>query len=342
MVDDIVEGDLRSGAIAFAKAKAAAHEIRKVREIAISRRGDDKRVSRRARGCGSRSRKRPKGCGRPTRWSMRIEAGLRAGFDAGSIRERELFADCVVSTESKALRHLFFAEREVAKVPDVPKDTPTKDIKRAAVVGAGTMGGGIAMNYANAGIPVLLKDVDEAALDRGLATIRKNYEITMSKGKMTADQVEKTMALITPTTSYDGFDQVDIVTEAVFENMDLKKATFAELGKVTRPDCILASNSSTLDIDQFAAASGRPAQVLGPSLLQPGERHEAARNRSRPRHQQGSDRDVAQAGEEARQGRRRRRQLLRLRRQPDARAITCARPTCCSRKARACRRSTRC
>ncbi len=198
-----------------------------------------------------------------------IEAGLKLPFDQGSVRERELFADCVVSTESKALRHLFFAEREVAKVPDVPKDTPTREIKRAAVVGAGTMGGGIAMNYANAGIPVLLKEVDEAALERGLATIRKNYEVTMSKGKMTAEQVEKTMALITPTTSYDGFDQVDIVVEAVFENMDLKKSTFAELGKVTRPDCILASNSSTLDIDEFASASGRPAQVLGHHYFSP-------------------------------------------------------------------------
>src|SRR6185436_15723507 len=164
-----------------------------------------------------------------------IEAGLQLPFDQGSLRERELFAGCVTSTESKALRHLFFAEREVAKVP---KDTPTKEIARAAVVGAGTMGGGIAMNYANAGIPVLLKEVEQAALDRGLATIRRNYDVTMSKGKMTAEQVEKTMALITPTTSYDGFDQVDIVTEAVFENMELKKATFAELGKVTRPDCI--------------------------------------------------------------------------------------------------------
>src|SRR5204862_6264044 len=125
----------------------------------------------------------------------------------------DLFSNCVVSTESKALRHLFFAERKVAKVPDVPKDTPARTIARAAVVGAGTMGGGIAMNYANAGIPVLLKEVEQAALDRGLATIRKNYEVTMSKGKMTAEQVEKTMALITPTTSYDGFDQVDSVTE---------------------------------------------------------------------------------------------------------------------------------
>jgi 3-hydroxyacyl-CoA dehydrogenase len=268
MVDDIVEGDLRSGAIAFAKAKAAAHEIGKVREIAISAEETKSGLEACAKMRESLA-KTAKGMRAPYAVVDAIEAGLRQGFDAGSIRERELFADCVVSTESKALRHLFFAEREVAKVPDVPKDTPTKDIKRAAVVGAGTMGGGIAMNYANAGIPVLLKEVDQAALDRGLATIRKNYEITMSKGKMTADQVEKTMGLITPTTSYDGFDQVDIVTEAVFENMDLKKATFAELGKVTRPDCILASNSSTLDIDQFAAASGRPAQVLGHHYFSP-------------------------------------------------------------------------
>jgi 3-hydroxyacyl-CoA dehydrogenase len=198
-----------------------------------------------------------------------IEAGLERGFDKGSVRERELFADCVVSTESKALRHLFFAEREVAKVPDIPKDTPSKEIRRAAVVGAGTMGGGIAMTYANAGIPVLLKEVDAAALQRGLATIRKNYDVTMSKGKLTAEQVEKTMALITPTTTYDGFDQVDIVVEAVFENMDLKKSTFGELAGVTRPDCVLASNSSTLDIDELARASGRPAQVLGHHFFSP-------------------------------------------------------------------------
>src|SRR5262249_43064515 len=198
-----------------------------------------------------------------------IEAGIQHGFDKGSEHERELFAQCVVSTESKALRHLFCAEREAAKVPDIPKDTPTRDIRRAAVVGAGTMGGGIAMSYANAGIPVLLKEIDRAALDRGLATIRRNYDVTMSKGKMTREQVEKTMALITATTTYDGFDQVDIVTEAVFENIDLKKQTFAELGRVTRPDCILASNSSTLDIDQFAQASGRPPQVLGHHYFSP-------------------------------------------------------------------------
>jgi 3-hydroxyacyl-CoA dehydrogenase len=268
MVDEVVDGDLLAGAIAFAKAKAAAHQIRKVREIAIS-------ADAAAHGLEASAKMRQalaktaRGMRAPYAVVDAVEAGLQHGFDAGSIRERELFADCVVSTESKALRHLFFAEREVAKVPDVPKDTPTKDITRAAVVGAGTMGGGIAMNYANAGIPVLLKEVDQAALDRGIATIRRNYEVTMSKGKMTAAQVEQTMALITPTTSYDGFDQVDIVTEAVFENMELKQATFAEIAKVTRPDCILASNSSTLDIDQFGNASGRAAQVLGHHYFSP-------------------------------------------------------------------------
>jgi len=268
ILDHIVDGDLLSGAIAFAKDKAAAHAIRKVREIVI---GADQ-VKAGLEACDAMRaslKKTARGLRAPYAVVDAIEAGLKLSFDEGSVRERELFADCVASTESKALRHLFFAEREVAKVPDVPKETPVKEIKRAAVVGAGTMGGGIAMNYANAGIPVLLKEVDQAALDRGIATIRRNYDVTMSKGKMTKEQVEKTMALITPTTSYDGFDQVDIVTEAVFENMDLKKSTFADLGRVTRADCILASNSSTLDIDQFAAASGRPQQVLGHHYFSP-------------------------------------------------------------------------
>jgi len=266
IIDHVVDGDLLAGAIAFAQDKARAGAVRKSREAANADAGSaaDALAAIRAS-----LKKTARGLRAPFAAVDAIEAGIQHGFDTGSERERELFAECVVSNESKALRHLFFAEREVAKVPDIPKDTPTREITRAAVVGAGTMGGGIAMNYANAGIPVLLKEVDQAALDRGLATIRKNYDVTMSKGKMTAEQVENTMALITPTTTYDGFDQVDIVTEAVFENMDLKMATFAELGKVTRPDCILASNSSTLDIDQLAQASGRPAQVLGHHYFSP-------------------------------------------------------------------------
>jgi len=259
--------DLLVGAIAFATSKAAAREIRKSRDVPNA---DTASAAHDAIGAIRASlNKTARGMRAPFAAVEAIEAGIQSGFDAGSERERELFAQCVVSNESKALRHLFFAERDVAKVPDIPKDTPTREIKRAAVVGAGTMGGGIAMNYANAGIPVLLKEVDQAALDRGLATIRRNYDVTMSKGKMTREQVEKTMALITATTTYDGFDQVDIVTEAVFENIDLKKQTFAELGRVTRPDCILASNSSTLDIDQFAQASGRPPQVLGHHYFSP-------------------------------------------------------------------------
>jgi 3-hydroxyacyl-CoA dehydrogenase len=268
ILDDVVDGDLRSAAVAFAAHKARLRQIRKTREIALSA----EQIRTGLEACQAMRQtlaKTAKGARAPLAAVDAIEAGLRLGFADGSIREREIFAECVVSIESKALRHMFFAEREVAKVPDIPRDAPTREIKRAAVVGAGTMGGGITMSYANAGISVLLKDVDDAALQRGMATIRKNYEITMSKGKMTADQLEKTLALITPTTSYDGFDQADIVVEAVFENMELKKQTFAELAGVTRPDCILASNSSTLDIDQFARASGRPAQVLGHHFFSP-------------------------------------------------------------------------
>ncbi len=268
IIDHIVDGDLLAGAIAFAKAKANAREIRKSREISLT----VEQVAAGLAACADLRRtlaNTARGMAAPSAVVDAIEAGLKSSFDAGSIRERELFAGCVVSTESKALRHLFFAEREAAKVPGVPKDTPARDITRAAVVGAGTMGGGIAMSYANAGIPVLLKDVDDAALQRGLATIRKNYAVTMSKGKMTPEQVENTLALITPTTTYDGFDKVDIVVEAVFENMDLKKSTFAELGQATRPDCVLASNSSTLDIDEFARASTRPGQVLGHHFFSP-------------------------------------------------------------------------
>jgi len=268
ILDEIVDGDLVTGAIAFAKARAARHDVRRSRDIAL-RSSDASDAVKTCASVRESLKATAKGLRAPFAAVDAVEAGLRHGFDAGSIRERELFADCVVSTESKALRHLFFAEREVSKIPDIPRDTPVRDIRRAAVVGAGTMGGGIAMTYANAGIPALLKDVDQAALDRGLATIRKNYDVTLSKGKMTREQVERTLALITPTASYDGFDQVDIVVEAVFEDMALKTSTFAELGKTTRPDCILASNSSTLDIDALARASGRASQVLGHHFFSP-------------------------------------------------------------------------
>ena len=268
IVDQIMDGDLLRGAIAFALAKAAAGETRKVREQE-SKIADYDSANAAIASARAGLKKTARGAHAPYAAVDAIAAGVQGGFDAGSAREIDLFADCVLSAESRNLIRLFFAEREAGKVPGVPKDTPTMEIRAAAVVGAGTMGGGIAMNYANAGIPVLLKESDQAALDRGLGTIRRNYDVSASKGKMTPAQVERVMSLIRPTLTYDGFDQVDIVVEAVFENLELKKSVFADLGRVTRPDCVLASNTSTLDIDQFAQSSGRPANVIGHHFFSP-------------------------------------------------------------------------
>ena len=315
IVDQIAGANLLDDAIAFAKSKAGA--IRKTRERS-------EKIANREAGVAACAAARTalaktaRGVKAPFKAVDAIEGAFTLDFERGSARERELFAECVTSHESRALVHMFFADREAAKVPDVPKDTPVATIARAAVIGAGTMGGGIAMAYANAGIPVLLKDVDDAAVQKGLATIRKNYESTVAKGKMTAEAMAKTLSLITPTTTYDGFENVDIVVEAAFEDMNLKKAIFADLGRITKPSCILASNTSTLDIDEFAKASGRAAAGDRSSLLQPGERDEAARDRPRQGDEQGNDRDLAGARQAARQDRRRRRQLLRVRRQPDA------------------------
>src|SRR5581483_2414773 len=187
----------------------------------------------------------------------------------GCERERKLFWECLYSDQSKALIHVFFAEREVSKVPGVTKDTPRIPVRRAAVVGSGTMGGGIAMTYANAGIPVLLKEVSQEALDRGLAVIRKNYTATVQKGRLTQQQADERLARIEPTLTYDRFRDADIVVEAVFEGMALKKEVFAELDKATRPDAILASNTSTLDIDQLASATSRPDRVIGHHFFSP-------------------------------------------------------------------------
>jgi 3-hydroxyacyl-CoA dehydrogenase len=263
IVDEVVDGDLVPAALAFARARAAAGARRVTRDLPVDAAGLE--AVRRARA----ALPRPRGVSAAHAALEAIEAALTLPFDDGSRRERELFADCVLSTESRALRHLFFAEREVAKLPDVPRDTPAADIRRAAVVGAGTMGAGITMAYASAGIPVLLKEIDDAILARGMAIIRKNYEASVAKGKLGADAMARALELITPTTSYDGFDAVDIVVEAVFEDLALKKSTFAELGRATRPECLLASNTSTLDIDEMAAASGRAPRVIGHHFFSP-------------------------------------------------------------------------
>jgi 3-hydroxyacyl-CoA dehydrogenase len=266
LIDAIADRDLVPAAVVFARERAAARQIRRTRMLSYA----PADIAAAVEACRAMRASLPASATMAPRAAIdAIEAGLQHGFDAGSERERELFADCVTSIESRALRHLFFAEREVVKVPGVPKETPGRVITSAAVVGAGTMGGGIAMVYANAGIPVLLKDVDPAALDRGLATIRANYQSAVAKGRITPDALERTMRLITPVPSYDAFERVDVVVEAVFEDLELKKQTFAELGRVTKADCLLATNSSTLDVDELARASGRPGAVIGHHFFSP-------------------------------------------------------------------------
>ncbi|MBV8808407.1 MAG: enoyl-CoA hydratase/isomerase family protein, partial [Acidobacteriaceae bacterium] len=205
----------------------------------------------------------------PLRAIDSVEAATKLPFDAGCKREAELFNECLFGDQSKGLIHVFFGERAVSKIPGVGKDTKTYSIKRAAIVGAGTMGGGITMAYANAGIPVIVKETAADALDRGLANIRKNYANTVAKGKLSQAAMNQRLALITPQLTYDGFDQADIIVEAVFENMQVKKQVFTEIDKIAKPDCILASNTSSLDIDEIASATARPEMVIGNHFFSP-------------------------------------------------------------------------
>jgi len=198
-----------------------------------------------------------------------IAAAVNLPFDEGCKFERERFIHLTQTVESKALRHAFFAERAASKIPDVPADTATREIKTAAVVGAGTMGGGIAMNFANAGIPVTILETKQEALDKGLATIRKNYENTVKKGKLTPEKAEQRIALVKGTLDYQDIAQADIVIEAVFEDMGVKETVFRKLDEVMRPGAILASNTSTLDLNKIAAFTSRPHDVIGLHFFSP-------------------------------------------------------------------------
>jgi 3-hydroxyacyl-CoA dehydrogenase len=198
-----------------------------------------------------------------------VETATKLSFEEGCQAEAKLFTECLFSDQSKALIHVFFGEREVAKIPDVPKETPVLPVNRVAVVGSGTMGGGIAMVFANAGIPVLLKDVDEATLDLGMGKIRKNYASSVQRGRFTQAFVDERLQLITPVLNYAAFSEVDMVVEAVFEGMALKKTVFADLDRACRPGAILASNTSTLNIDEIAGATSRPQAVIGTHFFSP-------------------------------------------------------------------------
>jgi len=198
-----------------------------------------------------------------------VRASTRGSFDEGLAAERNLFVQLVATPESAALRHMFFAERAASRIPDVGSDVKPRDVKKVAVIGAGTMGGGISMNFLNAGIPVTILETKQEALDRGLATIRKNYEAQVKKGKLKADKYEQRMALLAPTLSYDDIKDADLVIEAVFEEMGVKEAVFTRLDQVMKPGAILASNTSTLDVDRIAAFTKRPQDVVGMHFFSP-------------------------------------------------------------------------
>lgn len=198
-----------------------------------------------------------------------VAASVTRKFEDGLKFERERFLKLMQTTESKALRHAFFAERVASKVPDVPADTPVRSIKQAAVIGAGTMGGGIAMNFLNAGIAVVLLETRQEALDKGMATIRKNYENTLKKGKLTQEKLDQRMALLTGTLSYGDIAQADIVVEAVFEEMSVKESVFRQLDSVMKQGAILASNTSTLDLNRIAGFTSRPQDVIGLHFFSP-------------------------------------------------------------------------
>ncbi|RCX09827.1 3-hydroxyacyl-CoA dehydrogenase NAD-binding domain-containing protein [Extensimonas vulgaris] len=198
-----------------------------------------------------------------------VEAATQGKFEDGLRREGELFAQLMLTPESRALRHLFLAERAASKIPDVPADTPKRTIATVAVIGAGTMGGGITMNFLNVGIPVKLLEAKQEALDRGVATIRKNYEAQIKKGKLTQDKYEQRMALLSTTLAYADIANADLVIEAVFEDMGVKEAVFQQLDAVMKPGAILATNTSTLDVNKIAAVTKRPQDVVGMHFFSP-------------------------------------------------------------------------
>jgi 3-hydroxyacyl-CoA dehydrogenase len=267
IIDKLIDGDLLAGAIALAR-EVASKPAPKTRER-NGKLGTAEQNAPIFAVARENARKKQRGLLAPVAAIDAVEAATKLPFDEGCKVEQELFVKCLMSDQSKALIHVFFGEREVAKVPDIPKDTPLIPVKRLAVVGAGTMGGGITMVFANAGIPVLLKEADQAALDRGMATIQKNYANSVKRGRFTQEFVDECLKRIEPTLSFDRFAAVDMVIEAVFEGMALKKEIFAELDRVCKPGAILASNTSTLSIDEIAATTSRPESVIGTHFFSP-------------------------------------------------------------------------
>ena len=268
ILDRLIDGDLLSSAIAFARTVLEKPALKtRERNQKLGTPQQNAPIFAAAREIAG---KKQRGMIAPLAAIDAVEASTRLPFDEGCEVEKKLFNDCLFSDQSKALIHVFFGEREVAKIPDIPKETPVIPVNSVAVVGAGTMGGGIAMVFANAGIPVLLKDADQPALDRGIDVIRKNYASSVKRGRFTQQFVDERLQLIKPVLDYKDFGSVDMVIEAVFEGMQLKKEVFGAAGsRVSSPGAILASNTSTLSIDEIASATARPEAVIGTHFFSP-------------------------------------------------------------------------
>ncbi|WOI39244.1 3-hydroxyacyl-CoA dehydrogenase NAD-binding domain-containing protein [Alteromonas sp. CI.11.F.A3] len=217
----------------------------------------------------AQTKKAARGFFAPLKCIEAVKGAYTLAFEDGLKHEGKLFMECMNTPQARAQQHFFFAERAAGHVSDFDKNTPERSIEKVAVIGAGTMGGGIAMNFANAGIPVTMLELKQEALDKGLALIRKNYENSAKKGKLTQEQVETRMALLSGTTTYDDLADVDLVIEAVFEKMEVKKTVFTTLDKVCKPGAILASNTSTLDVNEIAACTSRPQDVIGLHFFSP-------------------------------------------------------------------------
>ena len=265
LFDKLAEGDVLEAAIAFAKDVADKRPLPLVRNLKVEHPNPDAFFQFARNTVGAMSRNFPA----PLKCVDAVEASLKRRFDDGMAYERELFVGLMFTPECKALRHAFFAERAASKIPDVPEDTPTRKIEKVAVIGAGTMGGGISMNFLNAGIPVTLLEMKQEALDRGIATIRKNYEAQVRKGKLKQDKYEQRMSLLSTTLDYAGIQDADLVIEAVFEELGVKEKVFRTLDEVMKPGAILASNTSTLDVNRIAGFTKRPQDVVGMHFFSP-------------------------------------------------------------------------
>jgi len=268
LIDRIIEGDLGAGALAFAREMTSRTAHPKTRERADKLPPAAAVPSMIAAG-KEMARKTRRHMEAPVKVIDALEAAATLPFADGCMRERQIALECMRSEQAKALIHAFFAERGVSRVPGVTKDTSVATVSSVGIVGAGTMGGGIAMACANAGIQVRLVDATQQGLDNGLATIRKNYDVSVKRGRFTPEQVEQRMSSIRPQIGFEDFGDVDLIIEVVFENLALKKDVVATLDRVAKPGCVIATNTSTLDIDAIAAATSRPASVVGLHFFSP-------------------------------------------------------------------------